>query len=253
MGRPQRRYGDVCFPWGFISTLVLTFRLLLCVVLFRGWNNIFFCLRKGQSSDSSWPRMDFPSLLLHGPELQTSSKDCAVDTNPGLQGPSLGGRFSLVSPHSWLEQCYWWVSMPPTPGFSGSASKCKLAMFCLLQVLWGPQWLLSLGSGMFLVPVLCTRWRWVFGTCYDDACLYYRWILELICLVTDSSLWSVGENWASDTGSHHVSPPGTPSHSAKDTEQEGWGSELRSSWLHSRLFVDRAAPFLVSLNSLIPF
>lgn len=33
VGRPRRRYGDVCFPWGFISTLVLTFRLLLCVVL----------------------------------------------------------------------------------------------------------------------------------------------------------------------------------------------------------------------------
>lgn len=33
VGRPRRRYRDVCFPWGFISTLVLTFRLLLCVVL----------------------------------------------------------------------------------------------------------------------------------------------------------------------------------------------------------------------------
>lgn len=135
--------------------------------------------------------MDFPSLPLHGPELQISSKDCAVDTSLGLQKPTLGGRFSRGAT-SFLTGEMLLVglgaSLPPQASLGVQAR--TLPALCLLQVLWGPRWLLGLGCGVFLVPVLWDRYQgWVFGTCYD-AFGFYRLIPEALRIPTSvCCLW----------------------------------------------------------------
>lgn len=99
--------------------------------------------------------MDFPSLRLHGPELQTSLKDCTLDTSLGLQRLTLGGRFGLGAAFTpdWRDAVSGTQCLPPLASL-GAQEKyaCLLCSAGSRVVSWFAH--AQLESGAVLVPVL---------------------------------------------------------------------------------------------------
>lgn len=154
---------------------------------------------------SSWPRMDFPSLRLHGPELQTSLKDCALDTSLGQQRPTLGGRFSLGAAFI----LHWRDAVGGTDAslpWLLWVHKRSMHACCALQAP-GPEWLLGLPMRSWRAERRCALCCEMYtGDVFFLKCCDACWVLpvaprgsedpykchKIVCLVTQTifrGLW----------------------------------------------------------------
>lgn len=192
-------------------------------------------MRKGQSSDGALgPEWIFLLCVCTGQSYRLPSR-----TVPVAERPTLGGRFSLGAAFTldWRDASLPWL----------------LKHACRALPAPGPEWLLGLPMRSWRAErcwsLCCEMHAWHHG--FFPKCCDACWVLPVdprasedphkchrnyVFGDTGNSLWSVGESGASDIWSQLPNP----SHSAKDTEHECWGPELRSSGSFRKRFAVRA-------------